>query len=269
MLEIDSKLSLQRMQLMFDQLLEAARSGKDGQSGEIDCSVDGDWECTRKLKLLAIACCNTIRNLLPPEPCGRAIDLAYLHVDGVASPKDLKAYRSKLTRAYNKAYAPVALGEITTDEAGLKASIESNALQALSSLLQEMEHSGCELVCTAVAEVVACTAVLNASVVDSPRRDKATETKARKVSLSKQAELMRDIFGNPFRPVSLAPTWLTPAVLALARQMYDGMDFSAMPILADALQDASCEDDAILNHCRSDGPHVRGCWVVDLVLGKE
>ena len=51
--------------------------------------------------------------------------------------------------------------------------------------------------------------------------------------------------------------------------MYDARDFSAMPILADALQDAGCDSDDILNHCRSGGVHVRGCWVVDLVLGKE
>ena len=52
-------------------------------------------------------------------------------------------------------------------------------------------------------------------------------------------------------------------------QMYDTRDFSAMPILADALQDAGCEKADVLDHCRGDGPHVRGCWVVDLLLGKE
>lgn len=51
--------------------------------------------------------------------------------------------------------------------------------------------------------------------------------------------------------------------------MYDSRDSSVMPILADALQDAVCENDDILNHCRGPGPHVRGCWLVDLVLGKE
>ncbi len=56
--------------------------------------------------------------------------------------------------------------------------------------------------------------------------------------------------------------------MSLARQMYESRDFSVMPILADALQDASCDSDDILTHCRSGGPHVRGCWAVDLVLGK-
>ena len=57
--------------------------------------------------------------------------------------------------------------------------------------------------------------------------------------------------------------------LALARQMYDSRDFAPMPVLADALQDAGCEHVGVLAHCRGDGPHVRGCWVVDLLLGKE
>ena len=81
--------------------------------------------------------------------------------------------------------------------------------------------------------------------------------------------LVRDIFGNPFRPVAFDPAWRTDTATALARTMYDQREFGAMPILADALQDAGCDNAEILHHCRSDGPHVRGCWVVDLVLGKE
>jgi len=81
--------------------------------------------------------------------------------------------------------------------------------------------------------------------------------------------LLREVFGNPVAPVAFSPTWRTSTTLALGQGMYDARDFSAMPILADALQDAGCEDAAILDHCRGPGPHVRGCWVVDLVLGKE
>ncbi|MBP3955754.1 hypothetical protein J8F10_10715 [Gemmata sp. G18] len=79
----------------------------------------------------------------------------------------------------------------------------------------------------------------------------------------------REVLGNPFRPVTFAPDWRTSTALALAAQMYRSRDFSAMPILADALQDAGCENTDILNHCRGPGPHVRGCWGVDLVLEKE
>jgi len=84
-----------------------------------------------------------------------------------------------------------------------------------------------------------------------------------------QPGLLRDIFGNPFRPVAIKPEWLSSTVVALAHQMYESRDFGAMPSLADALQDAGCDSDDVLDHCRGPGPHVRGCWVVDLVLGKE
>lgn len=84
-----------------------------------------------------------------------------------------------------------------------------------------------------------------------------------------QATLLRDIAGNPFRPTTLASVWRTSTALALAQQMYESRDFSTMPILADALQDAGCENADVLDHCRGVGPHVRGCWVVDLVLSKE
>jgi hypothetical protein len=81
-------------------------------------------------------------------------------------------------------------------------------------------------------------------------------------------QLVRDVYGNPFRPITFNPSWLTSTVIALARQMYDSRDFSAMPILADALQDAGCDDAAILDHCRdAKGVHVRGCWIVDQILG--
>jgi len=85
-----------------------------------------------------------------------------------------------------------------------------------------------------------------------------------------ELKVLRDIFGNPFRPVAFYPAWRTDTAVAIARQMYDSRDFGAMPILADALQDAGCEDEHILNHCRdATAPHVRGCWVCDLVLNKS
>jgi hypothetical protein len=78
------------------------------------------------------------------------------------------------------------------------------------------------------------------------------------------------VFGPPGVPLPLVdPVWCTETVLSLAKQMYDSRDFGAMPILADALQDAGCDNEDILDHCRGPGPHVRGCWVVDLVLGKS
>jgi len=82
-------------------------------------------------------------------------------------------------------------------------------------------------------------------------------------------QFFRDIFGNPFRPVAIDPRWQTETVVALATGIYAERAFDRMPILADALEDVGCDRADILNHCRGDGPHVRGCWVVDLLLGKS
>ena len=84
-----------------------------------------------------------------------------------------------------------------------------------------------------------------------------------------QALLLQDIMGNPFRPVTFSPSWRTDTAVALAAGMYEFRDFSPMPVLADALQDAECDSAEVLDHCRAPGPHVRGCWVVDAVLSKQ
>jgi hypothetical protein len=81
--------------------------------------------------------------------------------------------------------------------------------------------------------------------------------------------LLRDVFGRPFGRGPFHPAWRTADAIGLARAIYDDRAFDRLPILADALLDAGCDDDDILNHCRGAGPHVRGCWVVDLVLDKE
>ncbi len=88
----------------------------------------------------------------------------------------------------------------------------------------------------------------------------------------KQTPLARDIFGNPFRPVAIDPAWLAwngGLVRKLAQSVYDERAFGRLPVLADALEDAGCADADILSHCRSGGPHVWGCWVVDALLGKR
>jgi hypothetical protein len=87
-----------------------------------------------------------------------------------------------------------------------------------------------------------------------------------------QCGLLRDLFGNPFHPTTLNLTWLSwhdGLLVSMACQMYESRDFNDMPVLADALEEAGCDNAEILTHCRQPGEHVRGCWVVDLVLGKS
>src|SRR5262249_42286549 len=97
-----------------------------------------------------------------------------------------------------------------------------------------------------------------------------------KVVQETEKELMtifRDFVGNPFRPSPpLSPAvliWNDGTVVKLAQAIYDERAFDRLPILADALEEAGCQDQDILGHCRSGGEHVRGCWIVDLLLGKE
>jgi len=90
------------------------------------------------------------------------------------------------------------------------------------------------------------------------------------VKRERQTRLLHCIFGPlPFRSITFDPTWLTPTVINLAQAIYDDRAFDRMPILADALEDAGCTNQDILSHCRQPGVHVRGCWVVDLLLDKE
>lgn len=86
-----------------------------------------------------------------------------------------------------------------------------------------------------------------------------------------QEALFRDIVGNPFRPVVLDPTWLTwndGVAASLAHLIYHERRFDDLPILGDALEEAGCDIDPLLDHCHRGGPHVRGCWVVDLCVGR-
>jgi hypothetical protein len=91
----------------------------------------------------------------------------------------------------------------------------------------------------------------------------------------RECDLLRDIIGNPFRPVAVSPGWVTPQVAALAQAAYQERELPSgtlgptrLLVLADALEDAGCDQPDLLGHLRGPGPHVRGCWAVDLLLGK-
>jgi hypothetical protein len=115
----------------------------------------------------------------------------------------------------------------------------------------------------------------------------AVITEAQAVEVQKESDsfyddhtnFLRDIFGNPFRPVAVDPHWLSwsgGTITKLAQEIYDErclpqgtLDNNRLAVLADALEEAGCTNADILDHCRHPGGHVRGCWVVDLCLGKS
>ncbi len=205
----------------------------------------GDEAGDRKNRLLACAYCRSIGPRLAVQRCRKAVETG----ERFAADPSLETERARA---------------------------EQLARQALSEAPRERRGSVQLLGREEVFRMMALTTVLPRDeikfIVSNPIRRWVPRTSAFYYSSFFGAvapRLVRDIFGNPFRPVAFAPEWHTETAVTLARQMYESLDFSTMPILADALQDAGCDNSAILYHCRGSGPHVRGCWVVDLVLGKE
>jgi hypothetical protein len=113
---------------------------------------------------------------------------------------------------------------------------------------------------------VLCNGAFNAFLVSEYALKAALDQSGEKAL---QCTLLREIFGNPFRRIRISRHWLTPAVKQLAEKIYAESSFGYLRMLADALEEAGCTDAAILDHCRSKGPHVKGCWVIDVLLAKR
>jgi hypothetical protein len=129
------------------------------------------------------------------------------------------------------------------------------------------EETQTELVMTLGTQVDAHAAARKAVAVIASSRPAASQPAARADEMRLQAHLLRDIFGNPFRPVVLNTSGLTASTRALANTIYEERRFLDLPKLARALkQDVGCADQDLHDHCQWPIPHVRGCWVVDLVL---
>jgi hypothetical protein len=185
----------------------------------------------RKLRLLAAACCRRVWNLLTDPRSRKAVEFVEAQADGPVLHELSKAVESG---AHAVASAP--------DPARLA---EGHAAQAAAYAAYGTHYPF--LAARRVLHEAACAA------------GSAGEAAA-------QAALLRCIFGDPFRPTSVHPDCLSPAVRQLARALYEERRFGEMPVLADALEEAGCTNQAILAHCRSPGPHVRGCWVLDDIL---
>lgn len=203
-----------------------------GFSQEMLEFIERRSQSDRKKRLFACACCRRIWYLLTVESRG-AVELAERVADGQASESERAA---ALARVYSND----------------RAFLEDDARVAAAATLMPLLWEACDRACN-------CAAFAVASDGRNPKHE-----------LRAQADIIRDIFASALRPITFSPSWRTDTVVALAQQMYDSRDFGAIPILADALQDAGCNNKSILTHCRKvNGVHVHGCWVVDLVLEKE
>jgi hypothetical protein len=204
----------------------------------------------RKLRLFACACYHRIRHLLPDPVARWGVEVAERYADGLATAAD-RDWAEVRVREPSDALEPRWRVSRDAERAMLMPTHEALAL-ALIVLWPQ-------------AQKAAYYASSNASLAAEAMADSG---KARQTEEHAQCGLLRDIFGN-LRPVALDPAWRTSDVVQLARGIYDDRAFDRMPILADALMDAGCTSDDVLSHCRGSGPHVRGCWVVDLLLGKS
>jgi hypothetical protein len=246
--------------------------------GELFSTGSGVSE--RRLRLFACACCRRIGDLVPlEETWAELLATAERCADGALSP-------AALDRIYQRAQDLARATAETRTEAAR--AIVREIVGALHSRLLAHHstppprppfwwaHAPKPSEPTIGTNAAAAHARSAADEVRSSwwRRLKAEVTgfpndRVYEAERAAQADLLRDIFGNPFRVAFFSPLWCTETALALARTMYESRDFSPMPILADALQDAGCDNDSALTHCRDTTQvHVRGCWVVDLVLGR-
>jgi hypothetical protein len=214
-------------------------------SGAPEALLAACWKpaSDRKKRLFGVACCRRVEHLLPDVRFKNAVRIAERFADGTSPPE-------ALANAYRAAYA--LLPQYTRE------------LYTRGTSEPDYRYGGTASCCN-VSHESADTA--QHTWWDAAQTLHETGTKWHD-ELAAIARLIRDVFENPFRPVSFDPAWRTGTTVSLARGMYDSREFGAMPILADALQDAGCEEEAILMHCRdANQPHVRGCWVYDLVLG--
>jgi len=232
----------------------------------------GRGASARKRRLFVVACCRRLAHLLVHEASRDAVEVAEQFADGLASDGERQ-------QAFERAYG-----------------IYQLISHAFIEPLREESPSFAEAIITAGVHPYAATdaAEAAAAVVDLSARwldaqiigavaagwaaatgDHADDA-ARTSERAAQAALVRDIFGDTFSAPALDRARLTPAVASIARAAYEAralpsghLDADRLAVLADALEEAGCADEAILGHLRSPGPHVRGCRALDLVLGKS
>jgi hypothetical protein len=193
----------------------------------------------RKKRLLACAFARQVWPLLEDERSRHALVVAELFADGLADEGQLNAAVEDATQARDAVRVERLSGNRAGDRTARSAAIA--AMMAVRfDIWQAAEESA----------LAATRSSLCPTLADAQRE---------------QADLVRDIMGNPFRPPAIDQFWLTPAVVAVARAIYQEASFAQLPVLADALLDAGCSDVDILNHLRGPGPHALGCWALDLL----
>lgn len=209
----------------------------------------------RKLRLFACACCGPIGDLLQDSRGRKALQVAERFADGEVDSQ-------KMNAAWDAA-------ESALDS--LRANSLPDALLPSLDTLRAVSWAARAAAATLEQEAIVA-AIRTSEAVVKVAEEVAAWDGPWAARIWARAALLRDIVGNPFRTISIDPEWLIrndATVRKIAQQIYSDRSFGDLPILADALIDAGCHDEEVLNHCRQTGGHVRGCWALDLLLGKE
>jgi hypothetical protein len=215
----------------------------------------------RRLRLFGVACARMVWDVLSTD-AQSAVLLSERHADGGATEADLRAATVRMV------YGPVTFQQQATNAAGW-ASAGGWGQGGATPARPAWNPSEAA---REAAKSLATRAAGPAPPGGSPVSRGWQEAWNRPFSAARehQAELIRDVFPPPGYTPALRPEWRTSTAVLLARQAYETGEFSALPILADALQDAGCDDEVVLTRCRAPaGIHCRGNWVVDLVLERE
>jgi len=229
----------------------------------------GERASPRKRRLFACACVRRIWPLLNDDRLRQAVKVAERFADGRVSPKILEKARRLASRLREQREAAVPRARTWMALAA------RSAAEAVEALLPEDEPILLRpRDIREPSDVVSATRTARTAgrAAEAQREDDAAATfePIRRLHALDAVELVREIFGNPFRPVSLDANWLhwkDGIVPKMARVIYRKRCFRNLPILGDKLEEAGCSDEVILTHCRTPVEHVRGCWLVDAVLG--
>lgn len=220
-----------------------------------------DRASPRKLRLFLCGCCRGVLSRLDDVALREAVETAERCVDGRATKFELYvahgvADNASVAADYAIQQAEAEAWHIECGYVDQENERQATAPESVHRLQQNLRVA--HLVMGATFEEMGFE-----SLAELPLVDDGTATEE-----DERVQYIRDIFGNPFAPTHTSPSWLDQRVRHLALVIYEQRAFMQMPELADALQDAGCTDDEVLNHCRAPISHVPGCWVLDRLLGK-
>jgi hypothetical protein len=222
----------------------------------------------RRQRLFLCALCRRVIHLTTDERCVAAVEVAERVADGSATEVEVRAAVAGVRAATVDAMKRV---EAVAAAAGREASAWVEHVDTSGVTSPELAAVSAAVVCQlplwsrADPEQVRNLTLL--TLVNAAEAMRFGELRRESDERLAQERVFRDVAHA--EPITPSPSWLTSTVLSLAEGIYADRAFDRLPILADALQDAGCDHIDILAHCRSHGPHVRGCWVIDLLRGKD